>query len=332
MEGIVWGECSWREEIDQSFDGFLTTEILTPSDFDFVEERGHTYSSLGTREYMLPCDDSWILAEELLHRVLHDLVLEKKFLLGSIANFKGRVLDVGTGIGLWAIDMADDNPRADVIGVDLSPIQPIWVPPNCSFIIDDVELLSGLAFASSDYYPNVIHCGNMTMAIYGWTSFISWIKRELQSGGFVEFQELLWCPCVEQGGTIIPDTGPLAGFFLTLAEAFSAVGINVDAPRHLRAELELSGFKDVSQQDFLVPLGNWPKDPPQKKTGAGFYKFPMQAIELLSNRVLRRGLNYRPGKAKLWARQLKETLRGSRGEMILFKFIVVHGRKSRAIQ
>ena len=35
-----------------------------------------------------------------------------------------RVLDVGTGTGIWAIDYADEHPDAKVIGVDLSPIQP----------------------------------------------------------------------------------------------------------------------------------------------------------------------------------------------------------------
>ncbi len=51
-----------------------------------------------------------------------------------------RVLDIGTGTGIWAIDFADKHPRATVIGVDLSPIQPLWVPQNCHFEIDDVEL------------------------------------------------------------------------------------------------------------------------------------------------------------------------------------------------
>lgn len=28
-------------------------------------------------------------------------------------------------------------PSASIIGVDLSPIQPAWVPPNLKFIVDD---------------------------------------------------------------------------------------------------------------------------------------------------------------------------------------------------
>ena len=35
--------------------------------------------------------------------------------------------------------MADEFPDAHIMGTDLSPIQPSWVPPNCEFIVDDVE-------------------------------------------------------------------------------------------------------------------------------------------------------------------------------------------------
>lgn len=35
--------------------------------------------------------------------------------------------------------MGDLFESATVLGVDLSPIQPDWVPPNVQFVVDDVE-------------------------------------------------------------------------------------------------------------------------------------------------------------------------------------------------
>lgn len=35
--------------------------------------------------------------------------------------------------------MGDEYPEASILGVDLSPIQPFWVPPNVRFMVDDVE-------------------------------------------------------------------------------------------------------------------------------------------------------------------------------------------------
>ncbi len=35
--------------------------------------------------------------------------------------------------------VGDRYPSANVIGLDLSPIQPLWVPPNVEFIVEDVE-------------------------------------------------------------------------------------------------------------------------------------------------------------------------------------------------
>lgn len=48
-----------------------------------------------------------------------------------------NVIDIGTGTGLWAIDFADKFPKCNVIGTDISPIQPNWVPPNVTFEITD---------------------------------------------------------------------------------------------------------------------------------------------------------------------------------------------------
>jgi methylase of polypeptide subunit release factors len=52
----------------------------------------------------------------------HEIVLQ---LLGGalhkapISHNPQHILDVGTGTGIWAIDMADKYPSAEVLGVDL---------------------------------------------------------------------------------------------------------------------------------------------------------------------------------------------------------------------
>lgn len=35
--------------------------------------------------------------------------------------------------------VGDEYPASSILGVDLSPIQPLWVPPNVRFMVDDVE-------------------------------------------------------------------------------------------------------------------------------------------------------------------------------------------------
>jgi SAM-dependent methyltransferase len=70
-----------------------------------------------------------------------------------------NILDLGTGTGIWALDIAEyvkfpilhlcmparlltldrKFPGAHVIGNDISPIQPSWVAPNIEFIVEDFE-------------------------------------------------------------------------------------------------------------------------------------------------------------------------------------------------
>lgn len=49
-----------------------------------------------------------------------------KLHFAPIGDKPGKILDVGTGTGIWAIEMGDDYPSAEVIGTDLSPTQPSW--------------------------------------------------------------------------------------------------------------------------------------------------------------------------------------------------------------
>jgi hypothetical protein len=62
------------------------------------------------------------------------------------------------------IIVGDQFPSANVLGVDLSPIQPDWVPPNVKFLVDDIE--SPWLFQRN--YFDYIHSRHTVMAIKDW--------------------------------------------------------------------------------------------------------------------------------------------------------------------
>ncbi|RSL77872.1 hypothetical protein CEP52_017679 [Fusarium oligoseptatum] len=92
---------------------------------------GHRYHAFREGTYLMPNDEEKQGRMDLLHHV-SNLALKGE-LHRSLIKDPCRVLDLGTGTGIWAMDFADEHPSAEVIGTDLSPIQPGWTPPNCLF-------------------------------------------------------------------------------------------------------------------------------------------------------------------------------------------------------
>jgi hypothetical protein len=58
------------------------------------------------------------------------------------------------------VEVADQEPSAEVLGIDLSPIQPRWLPPNCRFLIDDAED----EWLNGDNY-DMVHMRTMTSVL-----------------------------------------------------------------------------------------------------------------------------------------------------------------------
>lgn len=54
------------------------------------------------------------------------ITMGNKLYFAPIGEKPARILDVGTGTGIWAIEMGDDFPDAEIVGTDLSATQPSW--------------------------------------------------------------------------------------------------------------------------------------------------------------------------------------------------------------
>lgn len=62
----------------------------------------------------------------------------------------GRVLDVGCGPGSWAMEIAGEYPKSQVVGIDINPMFPRDIKPsNCTF--HQYNLLDGLPFEDGSF-------------------------------------------------------------------------------------------------------------------------------------------------------------------------------------
>ncbi|KAF4472848.1 mrna 3 -end-processing yth1 [Fusarium albosuccineum] len=171
-----------------------------------------------------------------------------------------HVLDVGTGTGIWAMDYADEHPNAEVIGVDLSPIQPSFVPPNVRFIIDDIE--EEWSYSSPFDY---IHSRMMNSSVASWETYAANIYNHLAPGGYVELQEI-GIYVTSDDGTLTQDHN-LAKWAALLDEASVKLGRPYFDPKNLKDVLTKAGFTDVTEAKFKWPSNGWPKDKKHKELG-----------------------------------------------------------------
>ncbi|KAF9870315.1 hypothetical protein CkaCkLH20_12162 [Colletotrichum karsti] len=196
-----------------------------------------------------------------------------------------RVLDVGTGTGIWAIDFADDHPEAEVIGVDLSPSAPEFIPPNVKFEIDDIE--EDWTWSRPFDY---IHSRFMNSSISDWRAYIQKAYNHLTPGGYFELQEVDLNPRSDDG-TLRPDSA-LSRCIAFMGEASLKLGHSYQEVQALVPMLEEIGFVDVRLYLFKWPMNPWPKLPKYKELGQLNHENTMIAIEALTMAPFTRGLGW----------------------------------------
>lgn len=91
---------------------------IASSIFEYQYENGRRYHAYRAGRYVLPNDEKEQDRLDLMHHVFR-LSLCGSLCLTQLDN-PLKVLDVGTGTGIWAIQFADEFPSAEVIGTDVS--------------------------------------------------------------------------------------------------------------------------------------------------------------------------------------------------------------------
>jgi SAM-dependent methyltransferase len=245
------------------------TSSLTQSIYNYRKLYGRTYHAYKGRQYEFPNDELELDRLDLQHH-LYYLRLEGKLFLAPVSDSPQNVLDVGTGTGIWAIEFAERYPSASVIGTDLSPTQPQFVPPNVQFEVDD----------SSDTWTfarkfDFIHCRQLHMALDEKRLFRQSFDA-LNPGGWLEIKEVA-SPVICSDGTL--EGTSLLKWNDEIMKAAAMIGTPLDKPWHYRQWIEEAGFVNVKEYIVPLPLNQWPKDPKLKELGMWEMTNLLQGIE-----------------------------------------------------
>jgi len=118
------------EEVSSAYDscyssGSDNTTTIMSEVTNYRYENGRRYHSYSEGQYLFPNDDKQNVQLDIFHHV-YSLVMDGELFLSPLGSDPKKILDLGTGTGIWAINVADRYPHCQVLGNDLSPIQPAW--------------------------------------------------------------------------------------------------------------------------------------------------------------------------------------------------------------
>ncbi|KAG7137185.1 Secondary metabolism regulator LAE1 like protein [Verticillium longisporum] len=263
-----------------------STASLRSSILEYRNINGRHFQSSTTTDYWAPTDEKHIEGFDLAHQYML-LLMDNKLYNAPIGNNPQRILDIGTGTGIWAIDMADEFPSAEVLGTDISAVQPSWLPPNCKFEIDDAQL--DWTFPVNHF--SYIHARHLYGGIDDWPKLYRQAFTHCAPGGWFENVEIELTTRAENPRyTLGPDH-----VFTQWRDLFFAAGdkigrtFRIAENNRMERDMRDAGFVDIVTHQWKVPIGGWASDPKLKKVGLfnglfidqsidGFVVFPIGEI------------------------------------------------------
>jgi ubiquinone/menaquinone biosynthesis C-methylase UbiE len=207
---------------------------------------------LAAMPYPLPKDMSEINRLDFQHFLL------RTGLRGNYAapvNQPTNILDVGTGSGRWAMEMAALFPTARIVGLDLAPPsddtatlgQGLDVRPG-NYVFTAGNILEGLPFPDQSF--DFVHQRLLFSAIPRdrWPVVIQELVRVTRVGGWVELAE---CGTPEDGGP------GYMGLWQSWIDFLAKRNVDFTIGKHIGQMLISGGLANVQQRALNFPMGDW---------------------------------------------------------------------------
>lgn len=203
---------------------------------------------------------------------------------------------------LTVLHQAEENPDSEVLGTDLSPIQPDYLPPNCRFEIDDAE-----DDWTYSYKFDYIHGRYLLPFIKkDWNVLFKSMYDNLNPGGWVESQEtIIYFQSVD--GSI--DGTALQRWNTLLLQGIRKLGRSATEALRCKYYLAQAGFVNLGEKKFAVPMNPWAKGRDEKAIGAMQMMNNLEGIDGLTMTVFTRALDWDPADVEKLLIDVKKDLK-----------------------
>lgn len=253
--GAHWTQQGLPADDDTDADSTLGDEIesstasISSSILNYRNINGRTYHSHAAmdEEYWAPNDPRHLEALDIFHHAI-DMMLEGKLHQAPLSQNIENAVDIGTGSGLWTIDFADKYTNCTVIGTDISPVQPSWVPPNLLFEIEDATR----KWTFRDDHFDYIHMQLLNGAFDSLTHIYSQAFRCCKPGGWFEHVDVSVMVSSDDGS--VEENSPLDQY----GKLFEAAGNRVNRMSRtadfttMEDAMMEEGFENITIKKFKV--------------------------------------------------------------------------------
>ncbi|KAF4976803.1 hypothetical protein FZEAL_6584 [Fusarium zealandicum] len=219
-----------------------------------------------------------------------------------------RCLDAGTGTGVWAIDF-DSTSREElmsqVIGIDLSPIQPNFLPSNLRFEVDDLEDEWNFT-----YKFDLVFARMLVGSVSNWPNFMRQSFDNLSPGGWIECQDIAFP--VECDDNSLKEGSYINQWSDLMMKATAVFGRSAQSAKEYRQQMIDAGFVNVTEVIYKWPTNRWPADPYYKEIG--FWCCHNIAGELsgLSMALFTRGLGWSSQQVEVFLASVRTDMKDRR--------------------